>query len=57
MDSFRKIGARNNRKRMIGKYQINGSGCCLSAECQIYILEVQDPLLNTKEADVAYVKA
>ena len=53
-----------NRKKMIGKNQINGRGYlrwCFPGEYQIYILEVidvhhQNPLQNTKEADVAHGK-
>ena len=49
----------DDRKKMIGKYQINGRGyhrCCFAVEYQINILKVldvhEDPLINTKEADV-----
>ena len=63
MDSIPRIGVKINNNKMIGKYQINGTGYLrwfFMAKYQIYIqvvLDVQkDPLLNTKEADVAYDK-
>ena len=58
------LGSFYNRRRTIGRFRINGREfyrCCFVAEYRIYIQLVQDvnqdPVLNTKEVDVAYGKA
>ena len=62
-DSIQKIGTNPNRRRMIGRYQINVREYlryCFIADTWKYILPVQnvyqDPVLNTKVADVAHGK-
>ena len=60
-DSIQKIGINPNRRRMTDRYRINGREYlrwCFMANTWKYILQVQnvyqDPVLNTKEADVAH---
>ena len=62
-DSIQKSGTSHNRRRMTGRCLINGReylSWCFMADIWKYILLVQnvyqDPVLNTKEADVAHGK-